>query len=301
MKSSRPLTSKLLLISARCVAFLPLIALYLISDIAAFVLHRVLKYRHTVVNGNLAKAFPEKSAAERKQIAGEFYKWLCDMFIETFKLANISDKEIERRVKITGIEHIDDAVANGQSVVLMIGHFGNWEWITSIARKLPSAVVASEIYHPLSSRAFDDLMLTLRSRFGTENIPMKQAYRKLVEIERSGKQFVCGFISDQRPLTDNLKHWTSFLGIDTPYMAGGEVIADRLGAKMVYVEMIPVKRGYYHMNITPLERVNDDEENPMSRAYYRALEGSIRRTPHCWLWSHNRWVTARSQRFESKS
>ncbi len=279
----------------KTVARLPLGAMYVLSDIAAVVLHRVAGYRVDVVRKNLAMAFPEKTEKERRAIEKRFYRHLCDIFIETAKLAHISDKEAARRVRVKGMEHINEAVAAGQSVVLLLGHFGNWEWVTAMAPQISRAAVSSEIYHPLRDKAFDRLMLDLRTRFGTENIPMKNAVRRLLELHRGGQPFVCGFISDQRPFSRELKHWTDFLGLDTAYVNGGEVIGSKIGARFLYVEPEPVKRGYYNLNIKPLEPIEDGEENPYTRAYLRELEGSIRRTPWAWLWSHNRWKRKRGE------
>jgi len=239
-------------------------------------------------------AFPEKSEKELRQIEGRFYQHFCDIFVEAAKLAHISDKEVDRRVKIEGVEHINSALAKGHSVVLMIGHFGNWEWITALARYINPEAVMAQIYHKINDKTFNQVMLDLRSRFGSENIPMSHTYRRLLEINREGRKFVCGFISDQRPFTPELKHWTDFLGIDTAYVNGGEVIGRKLGAEFLYVECRPEKRGHYVIETSPIIPMDDKEENPYTRAYLKMLEQSIRRNPSYWLWSHNRWKRRRT-------
>ena len=179
-------------------------------------------------------------------------------------------------------------------MVLLLGHYGNWEWVTYAARKFVPGAVMCEIYHPLSDEAMDRVMLELRSRFGTENIPMRHTLRRLLEIHKEGRQFVCGFISDQRPFEGEPKHWTDFLGIDTPVINGGEAIGSRIGAEFFYAGITPEKRGRYTLTLSKLEPVDDGEENPYTRAYFRKLEEDIRRKPPYWLWSHNRWVHGRS-------
>ncbi len=138
-------------------------------------------------------------------------------------------------------------------------------------------------------------MLELRCRFGTENILLNNTVRRLIEINREGRAFICGFISDQRPFTPELKHWTDFLGMDTAYVNGGEVIGTKLGAEFFYVEMCPEKRGHYVLTFSRLEPLDDGEENPYTRAYLHRLEDSIRRNPPYWLWSHNRWKRKRGE------
>lgn len=278
--------------SLRLVGSLPAGALYAVSDFAAWIMRDVAGYRRRMVADNLRRAFPDASDEQRREWERKFYSYLCDVFVETARLARISDAEMARRVEVRGAGVVNDALKSGKSVILYLGHYGNWEWVTYSARHFLPQAVMCEIYHPLSNKVMDRVMLTLRSRFGTENIPMSRAVRRLLEIDRSGGRFVCGFIADQRPFTPELKHWTDFMGIDTPYVNGGEVIGARTGSAYVYAEMLPVARGRYRLEFRPLHPVAD-AENPYTCAYLHELERTIRRNPPYWLWSHNRWKRSR--------
>ncbi len=308
--------------SLRLAGLLPAAALYALSDFAAWIMRDVVGYRRGLVGQNLRRAFPDASEEERQEWGRRFYGYLCDVFVETARLARISDAEMARRVEVRGAAIVNDALASGKSVILYLGHYGNWEWVTYAARHFLPGAVMCEIYHPLSNKVMDRVMLGLRSRFGTENIPMSRAVRRLIEIDRSGCRFVCGFIADQRPFTPELKHWTDFMGIDTPYVNGGEVIGSRLGAAYVYAEMLPVARGRYRLEFRRLNPIDAAPrptappsgasspsassatpdgacqrpiatDNPYTRAYLRELEHTIRRNPPYWLWSHNRWKRSR--------
>src|SRR5687767_10891551 len=78
-------------------SLLPLSVLYRFSDLASFILHRVMKYRKNVVMDNLSIAFPEKTLEERKKIASEFYRNFTDTFIESIKLISMSKKQVIKR------------------------------------------------------------------------------------------------------------------------------------------------------------------------------------------------------------
>ena len=80
----------------KLLALLPLPVLYLLADVAAPVLHHVVRYRRKVVRGNLASSFPEKTDAELRRIEREFYRNFADNFVETLKLLHITDREIGR-------------------------------------------------------------------------------------------------------------------------------------------------------------------------------------------------------------
>lgn len=290
---SEELGYRLLRVLIKSLAVLPLGVLYLIGDVLRFILHRVIGYRTEVVRKNLHSVFPEKSDSEIRKIENDFYRQFVNVFVEAVKLAHISDDEVRRRVKVDGYELVNEALDNGRSVILMLGHYGNWEWVTSVAMYFRPEAVSCEIYHPLGNKAFDRLMLDLRSRFGTVNIPMDNTVRTLLGMHRDGQKFVCGFIADQRPLTYTLKHWTDFCGIDTAYVNGGEAIGTKINAEFIYVEMLPEKRGQYKMTLSKIEPLRDGEENPYTHAFLKRLEDSIRRNPPYWLWSHNRWKRKR--------
>jgi len=277
------------------VARLPLGLLYGLSDFAAFMLYRVVKYRRGMVADNLRRAFPEASAGQRAAWEREFYSHLCDVFVEAAKLAHVSDREMARRVTVEGMELINAPLRDSRPVILLLGHYGNWEWVTAMARHIEPGAVMCEVYHPLSDKVFDRLMLDLRSRFGTLNIPMARTVRYLLGLKREGQNFICGFIADQRPFTPELKHWTDFMGIDTPYVNGGEVIGRKVGADFIYVDVEPRRRGYYHLTLRPIlpSAGLQGEENPFTVEYLRMLERTIRRNPPYWLWSHNRWKRSR--------
>ena len=71
-------------------SYLPLTFLYLFSDLLFVVLYHINKYRRQVVDENLRNAFPEKSDAERKKLALQYYHYLCDLIIESVKMINIT-------------------------------------------------------------------------------------------------------------------------------------------------------------------------------------------------------------------
>lgn len=278
----------------RLVAHLPLRVLYLISDFVYLLVYYVVGYRRKIVAQNLRLAFPQADEAELRGVERRFYRHLCDIFVETVKLLHISDREVNRRIEICGAELANAYVDSGKSVVLFLGHYGNWEWVTSIARCLSSDCSLLQIYHPLRDRVMDKVMLTIRSRFHSESIPMRRAVRRLMEIVQDGGKFICGFISDQRPSGSVSPSWTDFMGLDTPYINGGEKIGRHLGAAYLYVDMEMPRRGHYRITFKEIEvPVDDKEEFPVTRQYLRMLERSIRRKPELWLWSHNRWSRKR--------
>jgi KDO2-lipid IV(A) lauroyltransferase len=251
------------------------------------------------VRKNLVNAFPDKDLKEIIKIEKGFYAFFCDYAVETLKMLTMSEKEMRRRMTYEGLVEAEKAMTeSGKSCILYLGHYCNWEWVTSIPMHLNNeAIVRGHIYHPLENKFFDNLFLKIRSRFGSENISMNATLRRIVNIRRKGKQFMIGFISDQTPEWDSIRYWTNFMNQDTPVFSGTERIARQTESLVYYLNMTRPKRGYYHGNfILMTAEPQNLPENALTDMYFQLLEESIRHNPQYWLWSHNRWKRQRKDR-----
>lgn len=275
-------------------SLLPFWLLYILSDLLFYPLYYVVRYRRRVVRKNLVSSFPEKSPAEIVKIEKEFYSFFCDYVVETLKLFSISKENMKRRMTFSGIEEMEKAMGNDRSCILYLGHYCNWEWVSSLPLHFKDGLFCGQIYHPLNSVAFDRLFLKLRSRFQAESIPMKDTLRRVVRVRREGKRMVIGFISDQSPYWEGIGTWVDFLNQDTPTFTGAERIAKQLGAVVYYLDITRVKRGYYHGEFKQLAVVPADyPDYKITEMYMRTLEETIKRAPQYWLWTHKRWKKTR--------
>ena len=283
-------------------SLLPLRIHYIISDFLFWLLYKVIGYRRRVVWKNLSASFPEKSEAELKEIERGFYHFLCDYFVETVKMMTISKKEIKRRIVYKGIKDLDEVIESGQSIAMYLGHYCNWEWVTSMPLWVTPKVQCGQIYHPLENKYFDKLLLRSRQRLGALCISMQDTLREVVRYKREGQPIMIGYISDQAPNWVNIHHWVDFLNQDTPVFTGTERIVKKMNHAVFYVDMRRIKRGYYEAEFKLMTRAPKElEDFKLTDMYFDMLEKSIRRAPEFWLWSHNRWKRTRkefNERFE---
>ena len=283
-------------------SLLPLWVHYLLSDLLYWLLYRVVRYRRRVVRQNLTSSFPEKDEAGIRRIERGFYHFFCDYLAESVKLMTISRANLKRRLVFKGTELVDQAVNEGQSCAVYLGHYCNWEWITSLPLWVTPKAQCGQIYHPIENKDFDRLFLHLRQRWGAVCIPMADTLRKMVEFRRDEQPVVIGYISDQKPHWVNIHHWCDFLHHDTPVLTGTERIARKFGHAVFYLDVRRLRRGYYEAEFKLItrepEKMGDYE---LTDIYFRLLEQSIQRAPEFWLWSHNRWSRTREEfnrRFE---
>lgn len=293
MKFTEKLTYITLTTLCGALSLLPLRVLYIFSDFLAWLAHSVVKYRVKVVRENLASAFPEKNEQERRRIEKEFYRFLGDYFFETVKLFSMSDKFIRRHLKIEGIEKIDQAMAEGRNVSLYLGHYCNWEWVSSIPLHLSGHGKAAQIYHPLENRGSDEFFKRLRTRFHAENIPMNDILPTLIKWKREGIPSVTGYIADQAPSL-NVHLFVDFLNHETNAYTGPERISRFLNAEVFYLHISRPKRGYYTAKLISItDKIKEMPTFEPSKIYFKLLEENIREAPQYWLWSHRRWKRTR--------
>lgn len=272
------------------ISLLPLRALYLASDFLAWFACRVLHYRRSVVVRNLAEAFPEKSREEIKQLEKKFYRWFTDYIVETVKCASMSRRQMKKRMKFENIEEVNKLLGEGRNVILYLGHYGNWEWVSSMAMHLDQKAAIGQIYHKLADPIFDRIMLRVRSRWDAMNIEMKETMLAYRQWGREKRPSVVGFIADQIPNYQSIHLWIPFLNHETAVFTGAERIARITKAATFYCSMTRPRRGYYTLEFHPMSPdASREPANSQTIEYFRLLEEEIRRVPELWLWSHRRW------------
>ncbi|MFA6588757.1 MAG: lysophospholipid acyltransferase family protein [Bacteroidales bacterium] len=280
----------------RLLAFLPLNLLYFLSDVFLYPLvYYVAAYRKKVVRVNLAASFPEKSPEELRKLEKRFYRYFCALILETIYLSGISGKEALRRTTFTNTGILENCQAKGQQVLIMLGHYGNWEYQSFLNLHCPG-LHQINVYRPLRSKAFDRLMLKLRTRFGAEMVEKQAVLRKIALLRRAGQSAVFGMIADQSPSKANLHYWTRFLNQDTAVLNGVERLARSSGAAVVYADVRILKRGYYSTEFKLItDKPGETADNEITEEYSRLMEQSILREPAFWLWTHRRWKHRRNQ------
>ena len=278
------------------ISLLPLRVLYVLSDVLYLVLYRIVGYRRRTVWTNIVTAFPEMTAEEHHDVERGFYHFFCDYMVESIKLLTMSEAEMKRRMVFKSAERINEVVESGLSCAVYLGHYCNWEWITSLPLWVTPKAQCGQIYHPLENKDFDKLFLRMRQRFGAKCIAMNKTLREMVRYRKEGQPVVIGYISDQVPMWQNIHHWCNFLHHDTPVLTGTERIARSMNHAVFYMEVSRVKRGYYEVEFKLVTREPDKmPEYAVTDRYFQLLEDTIRKRPELWLWSHNRWKRTREK------
>ena len=120
-------------------------------------------------------------------------------------------------------------------------------------------------------------------------------------MKKENKNYTIGFISDQQPKWASIHHFVSFLNHDTAVFIGAEHIARKVDAFMTYGRMSRPKRGYYHLEIIPMEdHPASVPETTLTNRYFELLEADIKEHPEMWLWTHKRWSRTKEEWLKRK-
>ena len=208
---------------------------------------------------------------------------------------HVSKEEIFKRFDVGEVQIISDFIKKGQSVIIMTSHYGNWEWGSSSATKLPVNTPMYNVYQKIRNKDFGNLMNYLRGRFSGINIEKKLLLREMIQLKNNKIPACFALISDQAPTPSNTHYWTTFLNQDTPVINGAEQLAKKFNYPVVYCHINRVKRGYFKCEYQLIsDEPSKTTEFEITEKYIRTLEQKIHNNPEYWLWTHNRWKRKRT-------
>ena len=272
------------------ISYIPFRVLYILSDILYYPFYFIVRYRRKIVRKNLTESFPDKSRQEVMRIEKEFYHFFIDTTLESCKLVSISAEEMMRRIRFTNIEVANEMLRQGKSVSLFMGHYGNWEWVSTISLWLYKETVPAQIYKKLSNKAVDKIMKKLRERWGNVCVEMHQTVRYIADAANDSRPYIVGFIADQSPRKREAKHFIPFLNHYVPVLTGPEKITKHYGYEAFFLNIRRVKRGYYECELSPLhDRPASVPNFELTNLYYRRLEQEIVSHTELYLWTHKRF------------
>lgn len=272
---------------------LPKRGIYALSDFLYFIGFYLIRYRRKVVFENLKNAFPDKSEKEVKSISRRFFHHLSDVMVENIASLYMKPDKIKKFVTFKNIEVLTYLYQKNKNITALIGHYGNWEFLTTIPPYTSYTILS--VYKPLRNKFFDRRTYQMRERQQAVPVPMKKVYKVIVEYEQKKQPYVLGMVADQSPPKREINYWTTFLNQDTAFFTGSEKIAKRFNHAVIFTAVHKVERGHYEVELIKLfENAKDVEENEITEKYARTLEQIIREKPEYWLWSHRRWKHKKS-------
>lgn len=245
--------------------------------------------RRRIALDNLRHAFPEKSEDECKHIAKGAFRNFAISFIELLWFPNLTDEIIRRLVRVRNLEIMIEAHNQNRGMVMLAGHFGNWELIAlaiAYLTKIPVTIVVQT----QSNELVDAVINRHRCLFGNRVVPMGGALREIIRTIQSGG--VIAIAPDQSGPMEGV--YVEFFGRLVASHQGPAVFALRSSSPMQMGFMLRQGDGTYDVILekiptSDIAEYNEENVRELTRRYTAYLERYIQRYPDHWLWMHRRW------------
>ena len=276
----------LLLILLWIFSLLPIQILYLISKIIRFIVYDVLCYREKVVIDNIQNTFIEKSQTEVIKLKNNFYDYFFELIVEIIKLLSISNNELNKRFTFSNINVIKQALKKNKSVIVVVGHYGNWEWALRSASNLIDTKIIG-VYKRINNTIFEWLLLKIRSNTNVLPVEIKSLPRELVN---NNEKKIYAIVADQSPTLEQSNVRINFLNRDTLVYTGVEKISKKYNMPVFYLNIKLTSKGYYESTFEEINSKNiNGKKLEITKKFFSKLENQIKSEPRLWLWSHKRW------------
>ena len=125
----------------------------------------VVRHRRVAIE-SLGVAFPEKTLADKKKIARQFFIFMAQGSFELLFYLKHIDKV--GQVSIEGKNHLDQALAKGKGVIIVTAHIGNFPLLS--LRLAKAGIPVHFVTRPMRDQRAGDYLFTLRSNAGVQTI-----------------------------------------------------------------------------------------------------------------------------------
>jgi len=264
---------------------------YAFARVLAGGLYRVDRRHRRVGLENLERAFGDRyTPTERDRIVRSVYRHFCTMLMEILHIPRKLHPETWRdHITLKGHEPALARLLEGGPVVMVTGHYGNWEmagYLFGVFGFPPNSVARS-----LDNPYLDRFLSRFRERTGQKMIPKSGGYDEMLAVLQGNG--VLSFLADQDAGQRGL--YVDFFGRPASTHKAIALLAIEHGAAVVVGSARRVGPGF-HYEVTCEDLIDPaeldhgvDDVRQLTQRYTKAIETAVRRAPEQYLWLHRRW------------
>ena len=245
--------------------------------------------RQSITLENIKRAFPDRSDDWHNRVMRRSYQNLGITMVELLALRSFDEEDIHQYIRYTNIELIQQAYSRGKGVILLSGHFGNWELLAYSAglfTKIPVTIIVK----PQKNKIADEILNRYRTQSGNKVVSMYNAAFSVMKTLKKGG--VVALLADQSATKDR-DVFVEFFGIPAATYESPAEMSLKFDVPIIMGFAVRQKDGTYNVDL--LEIKHDDLEDnregiiELTKRHVQVLENAIRKNPDHWAWQHRKW------------
>ncbi|MGD9300683.1 MAG: hypothetical protein PVI13_03855 [Desulfobacterales bacterium] len=242
-----------------------------------------------IVRRNLKFTHPDWSRKKIDNISRRVFQNLGISFLEIFQMLTLSKEQVLRRLRVEGLENLQNANNRNRGLIIVSAHLGSWETgllFFSCYIQRPILGVAKKIrFAPLNR-----WIQRLRSRFGIKIIYKKGALTQMRRmLDRGG---IIGLLVDQSRRSEGVD--VTFFGRRVTATPAAAFLAIRCQCPVLPIFCVRDGSGRLTLVVKPpieIKRRGDLRSDIQfnTQLISDAVENAVRQYPDQWFWVHKRW------------
>ena len=236
----------------------------------------------------------EKSPGEIKKLGERVFIHFAETAVEVLRLPKLDREALNRLVEVgDGFETYRRLLAEGNGVILLTGHLGNWELMGALFcfNGFPGTVVGRRLYY----EKFNQMILRLRKKAMLKTLYQDASPREYLEVLRRNE--ILGLLADQDlDWADGI--FVPFFGRPAYTMTAPVKLALASGAPLVPTFLVREGDRYRLLVEEPIrveiKTTREEAIREYTERWSQVMEEKIRAYPDQWAWMHRRWKTKKS-------
>jgi KDO2-lipid IV(A) lauroyltransferase len=248
-------------------------------------LWRLDKKHRTRTIANINLAFPEMPVAEQANMAQEMFRHFGRVVADFLRSPLVKQDELRAQTEVQGVEHLQSVRDQGQGVLLLSAHLGNFERMCHYISL--QDIKVSGIARDANESAITDKVNALRGQY-MDILSRGNAARETIKRLKANELVV--ILPDQN--ADEA--YLPFFGKPAGTVLGPAVLHLRTKAPILPCCHLRIGPGKYkHVYLEPLRALPEEKPEELMARVNLAIEEMVRLAPEQYLWMHDRWKYAR--------
>lgn len=253
-------------------------------------------YKRQVIMANIERVYGTRLSLPLKEhLAKSYYSHLLKSFKEALQLRFINEEKLQQQVEVRGHEHMLGVVAQNKGVLVLTGHFGNWE-VAPIGGVLNFKEFQGQFHfirRTLSVKFIERSLFKQYYQAGLNVIPKKNSLDKVCAALEQNHAVI--FVLDQHAsLTNRDGIAVEFFGEKAGTYRSLATLSRYTGVPVIPAAGYRLPNGKHVLEFYEPIPWKDYESTAESLyqntlIYNQALERIILAHPEQWNWMHKRW------------